>query len=582
VPFADLDGDTIAVTTEFHERHLMQQVPGARYNRKTERWEAPASWATCIALRGLYADRLVGSEALASWSWDTYHKRISPALKTRDQLALPGPFAELDDLETDQLYKLYPYQCVDSFILLTNQRALLANPPGLGKTGVIIRTLQLLQRRGAQPFPALIVCPNSLKLSTWQGELLTWAPELSVVVVDGGAAKRRQQLETPADIYVMNYESVRLHTRIAGFGSIALGEKDRQLKELNGMGLRTVVADEAHRLKNPQAIQTRAVWAVMHGAEYRFVMTGTPVTSNIGDLWALLHAIEPTWFPSRTKYLERYAETSMNYPYGSQVIHGVNPQHRDEFFELLNPLMRRVPKEAALPYLPPKLPVQIRHTPMSPKQKRAYGQMEKYMIAQLNELLVAPTTLAVLGRLAQFAAASAEITEDGKLRLTAPSTKVDDMVDLLEEMGEEPLVVAAVSRQLIELCSARLEKLKIPHGLVTGEQSVVERQQAVQRFQEGKLRVILLTLGAGAEGITLTRANTLLFLQESWSEVQNQQAQDRIYRIGSERHDVIRIIKQVTPDSIEEHRMEILEGKRLRMEEIVRDRQTLLKLLGVS
>jgi SNF2 family DNA or RNA helicase len=228
------------------------------------------------------------------------------------------------------------------------------------------------------------------------------------------------------------------------------------------------------------------------------------------------------------------------------------------------------------------------------------------MVAQLNDLLVAANPLSQLIRLSQLAAAHGEIVPGTKrqrqqvwrddelveemveyatadLRLTAPSAKVDDLVDLLEEMGpDEPLVVAAVSRQLIELAAERLKKLKIPFGLITGAQSQFERDQAVQLFQKGAIRVVMLTLGAGAEGITLTRSRTMLFMQTSYSEVQNAQARDRVHRIGSERHDAIRIIEQITPGTIEERRRELLATKQMRMEEVVRDRETLARLLGAA
>lgn len=601
MPFCEIVDGKISVQTDFHDRHLVKEVPGARYDTRAERWRIPLSWTSCITLRGLYGDTFTAGEKLAAWSWEIYRDRIEPAMRMRDQLTLDEPFPELDELEADRDRKLYNYQRVDLRFLLTNRRALLANEPGLGKTGVVIRFLQMLQKKDEHPFPALIVCPNSLKFATWQDELAKWAPEFSVQVVDGGAVKRRKQLETDAQIYVINFESMRLHSKLAGYGSIALTEKETTLKELNHLGFKTVIADEAHKIKDVKAAQSRAVWEVMHEAENRIVMTGTPISQDVGDLWSLLHAIEPTWFPAKTKFLNRWAATSMNYFGGMEVL-GLNPHTEAEFRKAVDPLIRRIPKAAALPQLPPKLPTQYRHTPMSPKQAKAYAQMRDDMIAHLNDLLVAPNPLSQLTRLAQFAAASAEIItvkvnrrqenaqgvleeweEDvQKVQLTAPSAKVDDMVDLLEEMGEAPLVVAAVSRQLIELAAARLEKLHISHGLITGAQNTYERQQAVQRFQAGSIRVILMTLGAGAEGITLTRANTMLFMQNDWSEVKNMQGRGRIDRIGSEHHDCIRYIEQITPDTVEEHKRQVLLEKGRRMEEIVRDGPTLLKLLGAK
>lgn len=496
--------------------------------------------------------------------------------------------------------RLLPFQRPGVAFLVRNRRAILADPPGLGKTGQLIRTLQVLAEMGENPFPALVVCPNSLKSSTWSFELAQWAPELTVQVIDGTATQRRKQIANPFDVAVVNWEAVRLHSRVAGYGTIALTDKDRTPKEFNEVGFRTVIADEAHKGKEPRATQTRALWALLQQAEFRYLATGTP--GNIEDLWALLHGIEPDWFPAKTKYIDRYADTSVNY-FGGLDVHGIKPENRDEYFKVVDPLMRRIPKEAALPQLPPVLPMAIRHTPMLPKQKKAYEQMRQHMIAHLDELLVAPNPLAQLMRLNQLAAAYGEmvpytrrekqdvmrdgvlVTEtveipDTKLQLTAPSPKVDDMVDLLEELGDEPLVVAAVSRQLIELAAERLTKLNIPHGLVTGAQTGYERGQAIERFQNGHHRVILLTLGAGAEGITLTRAQRMLFMQESYSEVQNIQARDRVHRIGSERHEFVQIILQITPGTVEEARRDLVEAKGMRMEEIVRDQSTLLRLLG--
>lgn len=472
--------------------------------------------------------------------------------------------------------KLLDFQRPGVAFLVRNRTALLADPPGLGKTAQLIRTLQVLAEMGQNPFPALVVCPNSLKLSTWSFELAKWAPEITTQVVDGGAATRRKQLATDAQVFILNWEALRLHSRIAGYGTIALSDKDKTPKELNEIGFRTVIADEAHKAKDAKAVQTRALWALLHAAEFRYLATGTP--GDIEALWSLLHGVEPDWFPAKTKYLDRYADTSINY-FGGLDVHGIKPTTRDEFYRIVDPLMRRIPKEAALPQLPAKLPDQIRHTPMLPKQKKAYEQMREHMIANIGELLVAPNPLAQLIRLNQLASSSAEVDEQGNVTLTNPSPKIDDLVDLLEELGDEPLVVAAVSRQLIELAAERLTKLNITHGLVTGAQSQYERTEAVTRFQDGRHRVILLTLGAGAEGLTLTRASRMLFMQDSYSSIQNQQAEDRIYRIGSERHDSIQIIRQITPGTVEEHKQELLATKAMRMEEIVRDKSTLLALL---
>jgi len=204
------------------------------------------------------------------------------------------------------------------------------------------------------------------------------------------------------------------------------------------------------------------------------------------------------------------------------------------------------------------------------------------MLADLNEILVAKSTIEQFTRLLQFAAASAEVDEDGKVRLTGASPKVDDLVDLLGELDPKPLVVAAESRQLIELAAERLKKEKISHGLVTGALSPFERGENVRRFQEGRLRVILLTLGAGAEGLTLTRADTMLFMQRSFSPLKNTQGEDRIYRIGSEIHERIQIVEQIAPNTVEERRRDVLTRKGVRIEDVLQDAAALRRMLGGS
>lgn len=603
------DARRVEVTCGYHQNHLVQLVPGASYRNNV--WTVPLSWAACVLLRGVFGKELELGPNLVAWAKTVRGERLDPANALRDVLEIPADqlgdvqvaLETLTEVEADSPYKLYPFQVVDLAFLLTNGRALLANEQGLGKTGVVIRTIQVMAALGMDPFPVVIVCPNTLKHTVWAQEFAAWAPEISVSVVDGSAAQRRKQLAPGSDVYVVNYEGARLHSRLAGFGQQELTEAEKAPKELNELGPHTFVADEAHKLKDPAAKQTRAAWAIAEQAEYRIAMTGTPVGNNIADLWSLLRLIEPTWFPARTKFLARYAVVTENY-WGGSTVTGLRPDTQGEFFRVVNPLMRRVPKRVALPQLPPKLPVQYRQTPMSPKQAKAYKEMRAAMLAWLDQVedeginaKFAEGALSQLTRLLQFASASGELLPphevkvellDGttttkmvqEIKLSAPSSKVDDLVDLLEEMGDKPLVVAAVSSQLIELASERLTKENISHALITGAQSSHERKDAVDRFQAGQIRVILLTLGAGAEGITLTRADTMLFMQRSFSEIQNQQAEARIDRIGSEIHNAIVIIDQIAPDTVEELKLEILEAKAGRMEEVVRDVDAIRKLLG--
>ena len=127
-----------------------------------------------------------------------------------------------------------------------------------------------------------------------------------------------------------------------------------------------------------------------------------------------------------------------------------------------------------------------------------------------------------------------------------------------------------------------MTKEKIPHGLITGAQNELERQQAIDDFQNGRTKWILFTAQAGGVGVTLTAARRLVMLQRPWSLVDYKQAIDRVHRIGSEIHDSILITDYVTEGTIEEKVIETLGAKDYNFQQIVRDKEQLMKVLKES
>jgi SNF2 family DNA or RNA helicase len=593
LPLADVTdpaSNRIVIQTTYTDRDRMLLIPGSMYQNDGS-WKVPLSWASCVVLRQVFGADLQLGPGLVSWA-GRERQRVNRGLELRDVLDLPAGSAgaqAIDRVEAGSDWKLKGYQRAGVGYLVVMETAGLFDAMGTGKTATTIRALQVLRELGRDPFPAVVVAPNSVKATVWPVELERWAPELSFTVVDGSASVRRKQVAEKSDVTIINWEAVRLHSRVAGYGDIRLTDKDKQEKELDWLGPRTVICDEAHRLRDPKSAQSRAVTHLLHRARFRYLLTGTPVNDDAFDLWGLLHAAAPLWHHGKTRYGDRYVQTGYNL-YGGLVVMGLKPETRAEFDKVTLPLYRRIPRELVLPQLPPKLPVQTRHTAMTPKQAKAYREMEEYQLAHLNELLEAPTPLAGLTRLLQFAAASARVEErvDSKgithhdVILEEPSGKVDDLVELLEEMGNEPLVVGAVSAQLVDLAEARLKNLGISCGVIAGRVPVPERPAVVSQFQAGKLRVILIVLSAGAEGLTLTRARTLLFMQEDWRPDLNSQFVGRVDRIGAEVHDSIQVIRQVTPGTVEERKPAALAAKGERIEDVLRDRATLMRLLGAA
>ncbi len=584
----DAQGEHILISADWRYKELCKSLPGASWSASEQVWRVPLSWTTCLALRSTFRSDLEIKPTLGAWAANQLETRIAPANALR----------ELETYEGDEV--LFPHQRAGVAFLATAKRALLADEPGLGKTAQAIRALKELNDRGEDVFPILIVCPNTLK-NNWAREFARWWPDVTTQVIKGSAVQRKKQFEQPAQIFIINWESLRSHSRLSPYGSISLtrcracGGQDEKisenrcevhLRELNNFKFKAVVADEIHRSKDPKSKQSRALWSASGTSEIRFALTGTPIANNVVDLWSILHWISPKDWPSKTKWIDRMVDVMLN-AFGGMMVLGVKPQMQDEFYKSVNPYMRRMLKKVVLPNLPPVLK-ERRDVEMSTKQKKAYEQMRDLMISELEsgDTLAAPSVLTQTIRLLQFASSYAtiatnEVTGEPRAVLDAPSCKIDALMDDIEngDFGDDSVAVSAVSKQLINLLSAELTKKKISHGLITGDQDEDERQKAIDDFQSGAIKWILFTAQAGGVGITLTAARRLIMLQRPWSLVDYKQVLDRVHRIGSEIHDSIVITDYVTEGTIEERVIQVLETKADNFEQIVKDKDQLLKLL---
>jgi SNF2 family DNA or RNA helicase len=569
VPHVELQDNRIVLTAEWREREAVKELPGHKYDAEDRTWYLPLSWSSCVQARGVFGETLTIGEGLNTWAADDVQNRIAPCLALRD--------AEDADIIGPNAAKLEKRQRAGVAFMSRARRALCADGMGSGKTVQAISAVEELAALGENVFPVVVVAPNSM-CHRWKQEIETWSPGRTVEVIAGGAAKRRRIIETEPDWLIINWEALRSHTRVSGYGYIRLTDRDKQGKELNAIRPKTVIADEAHRAKNPKSQQTRAWWYLSHHATFSFAFTGTPVANTPEDLWSIMHGISPEEWPSKTQWVDRYGLIQWN-PFGGMSIVGIKAETREEMFRILDPRFIRRPTQVVIPNIAKKLPPQIREIDLVAKQRKAYDQMRKEMLAELESgVLMATSPLTKLTRLSQLAAAYGVVDENGDLRLAEPSATLDAFDDILEELGDEPTIAFAESRQLIELAGARLTRNRIDHALITGSIEPHQRQLSVDRFQRGEIRVLLLTLGAGGEGLTLTATRFPVFLQESFSLVRNLQAVDRAWRRGQDR-DVQPIV--IRPrDTIAERVGQVRIEKEARLEEVVRDEQTLRRLLS--
>jgi SNF2 family DNA or RNA helicase len=561
--------------TQAHQIGLLS-IPGCRFASKGDRyWTIPARYAQVVALGRQYA---------LEWTLDAVEAftPIAATVEACQRLRNDGLSADEERVVTEMLaaHDVHPKQGQAAAIvqLVTAGGAALFSEMGSGKSLVVAGALRLYELA-----PALIVCPPSV-LYNWRRELERFG--IHSTVIDGTLAQKRKIMESldlsATPVVIVSYGTAKKLTRLARYGSTALkrcnpcgGHHDLpedkcEVHErfLNTIDWQVVVVDEAHRIRDPHTIVTRAVWHLTSSVPYRWFLTGTPIESNAKEFWSILHAIDADEHPSSSKYMDRYLLMNQTF-WGEKEVLGLNPVTKAEFEEVTQWRWRRDIKVGM-----PEVAYETRTTALSPKAAKAYRTMERQLMAEVGmegsddtTVLLADNHMVKYTRLLQLANATCEITADGEVMMSEPSDKLDLFIDTLEDIGE-PAIAWFSSVRMLKLASQRLEKLGIAHVTLHGETPPKRRQEAVDAFQRGDVDLILLNPAAGGEGITLTRARVSIWVMRPASSIQNSQADDRNNRYGVQ-HDELLCIDLVAEGTIEEQALERLFTKRAALQEVV-------------
>jgi SNF2 family DNA or RNA helicase len=538
---------------------------------KTGAVYCPATWPAVVQL-GFTFSRLadlgwVPGPRLIDWITEETVRRTSPP---------PEPAAGWP-----AWLQLRPYQVLGAAEIASAGRFLLLDDPGTGKTITAICGADSRRLAGHEIFPVLIVVPSWEVADGWAREIVKWAPGWGEPVMHGGPG--REHKLSGAGVAITTYATLRRDA------ADAKGPLPRWRPA-------TVIADEIHLIKNPDAQQSRALIRVARHADTIVGASGTPVTRNTGDVHPLLKAMDERSWPDRERMTERYCEKVPD-DYGPGKILGLNPLAAEEFFACLLRAMRRVAKADVLDQLPPKT-YSVRRPEIPPEWRHAYATMERDMLAELPDggELPVMSTLAKLTRLAQLASSAADVTvteeTDARtgllvkkyhVRLKAPSWKAESLLAVKAERPDMPVAAFTVSRQLAMITGQYCEAAGLRTGYIVGNGDGITRttrRRAVEDFQAGKLDMIICTAGAGGLGITLTASNTAVMLQRPYPLDQAIQPEDRVHRIGAEIHGKIEIIDIVARGTVDERVRALMREKAGQWSEFVRDPRIVRELLG--
>lgn len=413
-------------------------------------------------------------------------------------------------------FKLRDYQIEGVEYLAGRTRAFLFDDMGLGKTA---QTLCALPRNAA----ALIVVPAQVK-NNWAKECGMWRPDLTPVVLNGRNSLRWPE---PGEVLITNWAI------LSDIGPAPAGV--------------IVAADEAHKAKNAKAKRTVLFRKVSKAARANggkcWQLTGTPMLNRPGELWNVLqnNDMAREAFGSFDNFLRVFNGRRGFYgiewgPLGDADVEGdfgeLLVKSRTEAVKLLASVAFGREKADVAAELPNKVfnEVQVEVSKKALKAMDAFVALaEKHGYVFVDGKILDKDSSEVT--LDDLAGSKISFEAVSQMRAAVAAAKVPALLKMVEEYedNDEPLVVFSAHRAPIEELAKREGWVSI-----TGDHTADQKFAAVEGFQNGDYKGIACT-NAAIEGITLTRAAHMLFVDRFWTPGQNRQAQDRIHRIGQDR-----------------------------------------------
>jgi SNF2 family DNA or RNA helicase len=592
---ADLNDklDRIIVKFKYSQQDVkkIKAVPGARFVPPANggpMWKLPMDVTSAQMLREQFTDRLKCSERMLAWGRVAMQKTDKlVSLASADDATLEFVKQEYGDLHE----WLRPYQRAGAAFMAETD-CINADQPGTGKTA---QTISSILERDKGEGSHLVLAPKTSINVVWEEEIDKLAPDMPVITMTGDDSKevRAECLALAKEFHedgtpfflVMNPAFIRLEKDKEAPKVAVKGKLEYQMKpvypEFFEFEWDTVVIDEYHKmgLSNNKTMMFQAANSLK--AKHRMLLSGTPMGGKPIKLWGALHFLDPGRFTSKWRWIDEWLVNEDN-GFGKSV-QGVQPGKEDRFWEHLRPYMVRRTKAEVLPQLPPKQRIE-RWVEMTPKQKKQYDLFAANAELKIEEENLSATgILAEYMRLKQFSVAhqSASQWADGTVKVTPTysSGHLIHIMDLLEERGitphgeddegdEQVIIFSQFSQMVDMICKYLNEEQGIKTAKITGAVSQAQRTELAKEFQgEGGPRVMVVTTTAGGVALTLDRASTVIFTDETWDPDDQEQAEDRAHR-ASRIHQVTCIYLR-SKGTIQEYIANLVEGKAITNREIL-------------
>jgi SNF2 family DNA or RNA helicase len=411
---------------------------------------------------------------------------------------------------------------------------ILADDMGLGKTLQAIVALTQLHNKKRKT--SLVICPTSL-LYNWKEEIHKFNDGLKSLVIDGVPGQRKRLIAS-----IKEYDVI--------ITSYSLLQKD--VDQYLAFTFNYVMLDEAQHIKNRGTRNAKSVKSLK--ADYRLILSGTPIENSLDELWSLFDYLMPGFLSSYDRFVEKYIRVS-----------GAEQQKNLEYLrKKVSPFILRRMKSDVLKDLPPVSEL-VYHCQLTDVQQELYRSYAASARDELTKLVerdgfdkVQIHVLATLTRLKQICCHPAIFAKENAEM--GDSAKYDMLLELLQtliESGHKTVIFSQYTKML-QIMREDFEQRGIRFSYLDG--SVKNRLEIVKQFNEDKeIPVFLVSLKAGGTGLNLVGADTVVHYDMWWNPAVENQATDRVYRMGQQQN--VSVYKLVTLGTIEEKIVEMQRRK---------------------
>jgi len=442
---------------------------------------------------------LPDGQLLVNWDFDEVQLLRNFGIKNA-----PSPIA--GKYNWPGIFTPFDHQKTTAEFLTLHPRCFVFNEAGTGKTGAAAWAADYLMQQG-KVHRVLIVCPVSIMETAWRSDLFKTVMHRTVAIAQGTKKQRKAVVEDNFEFVIINFDGVKVVS-----------------DELAKGGFDLIIVDEANAVKNVQTDRWKYLAGLMKANTRLWLMTGTPASQSPLDAYGLAKLVNPDSVP---RFFGSFRDKVMikltQYKWVPKI------DSKDTVHSILQPAIRFT-KEECLDL--PDLLFTTREAPLTSQQTKYYDAIKKQMMTiAAGEEITAVNAAAMLNKLLQISQGAA-YTDNKEVVAFDVSNRINELLDVIDGTDNKVLVFIPFRHSLDVLHETLLAKgytVEYIHGGVPSHQ----RAETIKRFQtEDNPRILLLIPQATAHGITLTRADQVVWWGPVASTEIYLQANSRAHRAG--------------------------------------------------